>query len=188
MNKKRIIVGITGASGAIYGVRTLEILKEINEIETHLVVSKVANITISEETDTTLKEIENLADEVHKCGDLAASISSGSFKTEGMIIAPCSMKTLGEIANGISGSLMSRAADVVLKERRKLALLVRETPLNLIHINNMKKIAEAGGYICPPVPAFYNNPENINDIVNHTVGRVLDIFDIDSNLVKRWKS
>lgn len=188
MEKKRIIVAITGASGAIYGERTLKALKEVNEIETHLIISKAANITIDLELEGGISSIENLADKTHKINDLAACISSGSYKTEGMIIAPCSMKSLAEIATGVSSNLISRSADVVLKERKKLVLLTRETPLNSINLENMLKISNAGGYICPPVPAFYNNPKTIDDIVNHTVGRVLDVFDIDSTLVRRWKS
>ena len=186
--KKKIIIAITGASGSIYGVRALEALKDNPEIETHLMISKAANIVIAEETGYKISEIEALADEVYNVKDIAACISSGSNKTDGMLVAPCSMKTMAEIANGLSSNLISRAADVILKEKRKLVLMVRETPLSSIHINNMKTLSDIGVFICPPVPAFYNKPETIDDIVNHSVGRVLDIFDIDSDLVKRWKS
>lgn len=185
--KTRIIVAITGASGAIYGKRTLEALKEVTDIETHLIISKAANITIDLELEESIKDIEKLADETHKVNDIAACISSGSYKTEGMIIAPCSMKTLAEIATGVSSNLISRSADVILKEKKKLVLLARETPLNAIHIENMLRVTNAGGYICPPVPAFYNHPEKIDDIVDHTVGRILDIFNVESSLARRWK-
>ncbi len=189
--QKRIIVAITGASGAIYGKKVLEKLKLFDDIQSHLIISKAAAITIDLELKCSIKEIESLADITHKSNDIAACISSGSYRTEGMIIAPCSMKTLAEIATGVSSNLISRAADVVLKEKNKLVLLTRETPLNAIHLENMLRLDRAGAYICPPVPAFYNNPETIDDIVNHTVGRILDIFDFDrineSNLVKRWK-
>jgi 4-hydroxy-3-polyprenylbenzoate decarboxylase len=186
LSKKRIIVGITGASGAVYGIRILEILRDIEDIETHLIVSKFAQITIKEETKFSFEEICELADYNHKYNDLAASISSGSFLTEGMIVSPCSMKTLAEISSGLSLGLISRAADVVLKEKRKLVLLTRESPFSSIHLENMLKLSNMGAFIVPPVPAFYNKPETIDDIVNHTVGRTLDIFDIDSGIVKRW--
>jgi len=185
--RKRIIVAITGASGAIYGKRILEALKNIDDIETHLIISKAAGITIDLELNCSVSDIEKLADKTHKVTDIAACISSGSYKTEGMVVAPCSMKTLAEIATGVSSNLVSRAADVVLKERGKLVLLTRETPLNSIHLENMLKLSHAGAYICPPVPAFYNNPETIDDIVSHSIGRVLDIFHIDSSLARRWK-
>lgn len=183
---QRIIIGITGASGAIYGIRLLELLRN-TPIETHLVISQAARITITDETEHTLPQVQALADYNHSPKNIAASIASGSFKTMGMIIAPCSMRTLGEIAAGVSGSLMSRAADVVLKEQRRLVLMVRETPLNAIHLKNMQTIAQAGGIIAPPVPAFYHRPENIDDIVNQTVGRVLDLFDIETAAVRRWE-
>ncbi|KTD76388.1 UbiX family flavin prenyltransferase [Legionella waltersii] len=184
-NKQRIIIGISGSSGIIYGIRLLEALRKM-PIETHLVVSKAGQLTRAYETDLSLTELKALADVYHRCSDLTASIASGSFKTMGMIIAPCSMKTLGEIAHGISSSLVSRAADVVLKERRRLVLLPRETPLHLNHLNNMVTITQMGGIICPPVPAFYNKPQSIDDIVNDTVGRVLDLFSLENELVKRW--
>jgi 4-hydroxy-3-polyprenylbenzoate decarboxylase len=184
-NKQRIIIGISGSSGIIYGIRLLETLRKM-PIETHLVVSKAGQLTRAYETDLSLTELKALADVYHQCSDLTASIASGSFKTMGMIIAPCSMKTLGEIAHGISSSLLSRAADVVLKERRRLVLLPRETPLHLNHLNNMVTITQMGGIICPPVPAFYNKPESIDDLVNDTVGRVLDLYSLENDLVKRW--
>lgn len=181
----RIIIGITGSSGIIYAIRLLEVLKQF-PIERHLVVSKAGQLTRAYETDLSLSELKALADVYHPCTDITASIASGSYKTMGMIIAPCSMKTLGEIAHGISSNLLTRAADVVLKERRKLVLLPRETPLHLGHLNNMVSITQMGGIICPPVPAFYNKPQSIADLVDDTVGRVLDLFDLDCGLVKRW--
>ncbi|MDX1974530.1 MAG: UbiX family flavin prenyltransferase [Rickettsiales bacterium] len=182
---KRIIIGITGASGAIYGIRLLEAFKHVG-IETHLVVSKAGQITLAHEMDISAQAIPSLANYYHNCGDLSASIASGSFKTLGMVIAPCSMRSLGEIATGISSSLLTRAADVVLKERRKLVLMVRETPLHSIHLRNMAAVSDAGGIIAPPVPAFYNKPSCIDDIVNHTTGRVLDLFDLEHQLLTRW--
>lgn len=184
-NHPRLIIGISGSSGIIYGIRLLQILQSL-PIETHLVVSKAGQLTRAYETSMSAVELKALADVYHPCTDITASIASGSFKTMGMIIAPCSMKTLGEIAHGISGNLLARAADVVLKERRKLVLMPRETPLHLGHLNNMVSITQMGGIICPPVPAFYNKPESIADLVDDTVGRVLDLFDIDCGLVKRW--
>lgn len=184
---KRIIIAITGASGAIYGIRTLEILREIADIETHLIISKSAQITIAAETDYKLEDVRKLADVSHKFEDIAAACSSGSYKTEGMIIAPCSMRTMSEIATGVTSSLISRSADVVLKEKRKLVLMVRETPLHAGHLENMAKLSNMGAYIYPPVPAFYSKPQSLDDIINHTIGRVLDIFDIDAGLVKRWE-
>ena len=184
---KRLIIGISGASGIIYGVRLLEILKAMENIETHLVITKAAERTRDYETSFTSKDIKDLADIVHPVNDIGATIASGSFKTEGMIIAPCSVKTLAEIATGVTTSLISRAAEVCLKERRKLILAVRETPLTLTHINNMKTVTENGGIITPPVPAFYHQPKTINDIVDHTIGRWLDLLNIESDLVKRWE-
>ncbi|KTD23559.1 3-octaprenyl-4-hydroxybenzoate carboxy-lyase [Legionella lansingensis] len=186
MKKKRIIVGISGASGIVYGIRLLELLAE-TEYETHLIVSKAAQQTRSYETTLSAHELSALADVSYHVNDIAASIASGSFKTTGMIIAPCSMRTLASIANGITSNLLTRAADVVLKERRKLILLVRETPFHLGHIENMKKVTEMGAIVAPPVPAFYNHPQTIEDIVTHTVGRVLDLFDIDLDVINRWE-
>lgn len=182
---KRIIVGISGASGAIYGIELLKALKEL-KIETHLVVSKTAQITIAQETAYSLPQIQEMADFVHPAADMAASISSGSFKTAGMIIAPCSVRSLAEIATGTTTSLLTRAADVVLKERRKLVLLVRETPLHSIHLRNMLTLSDMGAIIAPPLPAFYSKPISLHDMVMHTVGRTLDLFDIEHALIKRW--
>lgn len=186
MNKeKKIIIAMSGASGAIYGIRLLEILKQQN-IETHLVISEGAALTIKAETTYSIEAIKNLANYYYDDKDLGATISSGSFKTSGMIIAPCSMKTLASIAHSMEDTLISRAAGVVLKDRRKLILMTRETPLHIGHLENMLKVASYGGIIAPPVPAFYNNPASIDDIVNHSVTRVLDFFDIETNLIKRW--
>lgn len=187
MMVQRIIVGITGASGAIYGIRMLEALREVEGVETHLVMSRMAHVTLAAETDYTVREVQALADHTHHTKDLAATISSGSFKTLGMVVAPCSMRSLAEIATSMSSSLLTRAADVVLKERRKLVLMVRETPLTTVHLRNMVTVSEMGGIIAPPVPAFYQKPGNLDDVVNHSVGRVLDIFDIEHQLVKRWQ-
>lgn len=180
-----IIIGISGASGAIYGIRLLEALRAL-KIETHLVISKAAAITINAETGMSIKQVQDLADVCYQPADIAAAISSGSFRTCGMVIAPCSMKTLAEIASGVTGSLLSRAADVTLKERRSLVLMVRETPLNLVHLRNMATVTEMGGIIAPPVPAFYNKPASIDEMISHNVGRVLDMFGLDSGIVKRW--
>jgi 4-hydroxy-3-polyprenylbenzoate decarboxylase len=184
---RRLIVGISGASGAIYGVRTLEILRECG-IETHLVVSKAAQVTLAHETDLKLSDLHALASVVHRMEDIGASIASGSFRSDGMIVAPCSIRTLSEIASGITMSLMSRAADVTLKESRRLVLLVRETPLHAGHLKSMLAVTDMGAIVAPPVPAFYNRPQTLADIVDHTVGRALDLFDIDAHVVKRWKS
>lgn len=183
----RIIVGISGASGIVYGIRLLEVLKDIG-IETHLVMSKSAEVTLAYETKMKVAAVKALASVVHAPTNIAAAISSGSFKTRGMIIAPCSIRTVSEIATGVTSSLMSRAADVVLKERRRLVLLARETPLNLAHLRNMAAVTEMGGIVFPPVPAFYVRPASLDDMVNHTVGRVLDLFDVEhSDLVHRWE-
>lgn len=181
----RLIIGISGASGACYGIRLLELLKD-SPIETHLVISKAAHITIPQETGMKVAEVQALADVSHASGDIAACISSGSFQTMGMIVAPCSTKSLSEIATGTTSNLLARAADVMLKERRRLVLMVRETPLHTIHLRHMVTLSEMGAIIAPPVPAFYSNPEQISDLVNHTAGRVLDLFDIDTAIVKRW--
>jgi 4-hydroxy-3-polyprenylbenzoate decarboxylase len=181
----RLIVGISGASGVIYGVRLLQALREL-PIETHLVMTKTAEITLAYETDLKVKDVKALADVAHNPADLAAAVSSGSFRTLGMVIAPCSMRSLGEIASGISTSLLTRAADVVLKERRKLVLMVRETPLHAVHLRNMVTVSELGAIVAPAMPAFYSRPATIDDVVNHSVGRVLDLFDLDAGIVKRW--
>ena len=183
--KKRLIVAITGASGTIYGVRILEALKALN-IESHLVMSDSAKLTMAAETDYKPAQIEALADFVHSAKNIGASISSGSFHTMGMVIAPCSIRTLSEIATGVTSSLVSRAADVILKERRRLVLLVRETPLHAGHLRSMTQVTEYGAIVMPPVPAFYARPSSLDEMVNHTVGRCLDLFDLDNNMVKRW--
>ncbi|MDI1352661.1 MAG: UbiX family flavin prenyltransferase [bacterium] len=183
----RIIIGISGSSGIIYGIRLLQVLRQL-AIETHLIVSKAGQLTRAYETDLSAGELKALADVYHPCSDVSANIASGSFQTLGMIIAPCSMNTLGEIAHGLSSNLLTRAADVVLKERRRLVLIPRETPLHLGHLNNMVAVTQIGGIICPPVPAFYNKPQTIDDVINDTVGRVLDLFALESGLVKRWKN
>lgn len=182
---RRIILAITGASGTIYGVRALQMLRELG-VETHLVTSSSGHLTRQHETALSRAELEAMADVVHKPGDVGASIASGSFETMGMLIAPCSMRTLAEIANGIASSLIPRAADVVLKERRRLVLLARETPLTLIHLRNMTALTEAGGIVMPPVPAFYTQPNSIDDLVTHTVGRALGLFGIDVPGLPRW--
>lgn len=181
----RIIVGISGASGVIYGIRLLEALRPA-PLETHLIMSRAAVMTLAYETDLKLADVRALADAYHSVHDVAASPSSGSYRTAGMVIAPCSMRTLAEIATGVTSNLMSRSADVILKERRRLVLLVRETPLHTVHLRNLLTVAELGAVIAPPVPAFYNRPQSVDDLVNHTVGRVLDLFDIDTGQVRRW--
>lgn len=183
----KLIIAITGASGAIYGIRLLEVLKELQNVETHLIISKSANITISSETGRTISSIKNLADFNYNVEDISACLASGSFKMDGMIIAPCSIKTSAAIANSFCDNLITRSADVILKERKKLVLMLRETPLHLIHLRNLVSITEAGGIIYPPVPAFYQNPKTIDDIIDHTVYRVLDLFDIENDNLKRWK-
>jgi flavin prenyltransferase len=182
---KRLVIGISGASGVIYGVRLLEALKLL-PVETHLVMTRTAEVTLAHETDFKVAAVRKLADVAHGVDDLAAAVSSGSFRTLGMIVAPCSMRSLGEIATGISSNLLTRAADVVLKERRKLVLLVRETPLHAVHLRNMATLADMGAIIAPPVPAFYNRPKTLDDVIDHTVGRVLDLFGLDTGKVKRW--
>jgi flavin prenyltransferase len=181
----KLIVGITGATGTIFGVRLLQIL-EGTGIETHLIVSKWAQRTLTHETPYTAEEVQQMATCVHRSSNQGAPISSGSFLTRGMIIAPCSMRTLGAIASGVGDNLIVRAADVTLKERRKLVLLVREAPLNDIHLENMLKLSRMGVVVLPPVPAFYNHPRTIDDIVNHVVQRSLDQFDIHIDVVQRW--
>jgi flavin prenyltransferase len=182
---RRLIVGITGASGAIYGVRLLHSLKSTG-IETHLVMSRSAKITLTQEMDIGVAEVSALADVVHQVDNIGASISSGSFRTMGMVIAPCSMRSLAEIASGVTSSLLTRAADVVLKERRRLVLLVREAPLHLGHLRSMTSATEMGAIVYPPVPAFYARPESLEQMVDHTLGRVLDLFDIETKAVSRW--
>jgi flavin prenyltransferase len=182
----RLIVGISGASGTIYGVRMLELLRK-TEIETHLVMSKSAEMTLAYETDMKPKDVRALATVHYPASDIGAAISSGSFPTMGMIIAPCSIRTMSEIASGVTSSLLSRAADVVLKEKRRLVLAIRETPLHSGHLRSMTTLADIGAVIAPIVPAFYNKPKSVDDIVNHTVGRLLDLFGIDTGIVKRWK-
>lgn len=183
--KRRLIVGISGASGVVYGVRLLGMLRECG-IETHLVMSKAAELTLAYETDYKTADVKAMADHYHSIGNIGASISSGSFKTMGMVIAPCSVRTMSEIATGITSSLLSRAADVVLKERRRLVLMVRETPLHTGHLRTMLQLSEMGAILAPPVPAFYTRPTDLQQIVDHSVGRVLDLFDIDTDSVKRW--
>lgn len=184
--RPRLVVGITGASGAIYGIEMLKALRRL-DVESHLVISRAAALTIHHETDLTVEDVKALADVCHPVGDIAAACSSGSFRTLGMVIAPCSMKTLAEIASGVTTNLISRSADVVLKERRRLVLMVRETPLTEIHIRNMSLVTRAGGIVAPPVPAFYSRPQSIDDLVAHTVGRVLDLFDLSPDWVRRWE-
>lgn len=181
----RLIIGISGASGVIYGVRALEILADL-PIETHLVMTKAAEITLAYETSMKVQQVKDLADHVHGAADIAASISSGSFKTRGMLVAPCSIRSLSEIAYGNTSHLLTRAADVVMKERRRLVMLLRETPLHLGHMRAMTAATEAGAIVMPPVPAFYAKPETLDDMVNHTIGRALDLFDIDTGHVQRW--
>jgi flavin prenyltransferase len=190
-DRARLIVGISGASGVIYGVRLLEALKALPKalrVETHLVMTRTAEVTLAHETRLKVADVRRLADVAYKIDDLAAAISSGSYRTMGMVVAPCSMRSLSEIAHGITSNLLTRAADVVLKERRRLVLVARETPLHAIHLRNMVTLAEMGVVIAPPMPAFYNKPKSLDDIIDHTVGRVLDLFDIDTGQVKRWKS
>lgn len=182
---KRLIIGISGASGAIYGVRLLERLKD-SEIETHLIMSRAAQMTLATETTLKVADVEALADIVYSNLDMGAACSSGSFQNLGMVIAPCSIKTMSEIATGATAHLMSRAADVALKERRRVVLMLRETPLHLGHIKSMATVTEAGAIVYPPVPAFYAQPSSLEEMVDHTLGRVLDLFEIDLGLVKRW--
>ncbi|HAF51841.1 UbiX family flavin prenyltransferase [Leclercia adecarboxylata] len=186
---KRLIVGISGASGAIYGVRLLQVLRDVADVETHLVMSQAARQTLSLETDYSLRDVQALADVVHDARDIAASISSGSFKTAGMVILPCSIKTLSGIVNSYTDTLVTRAADVVLKERRPLVLCVRETPLHLGHLRLMTQAAELGAVIMPPVPAFYHRPQSLDEVINQTVNRVIDQFDIElpDDLFTRWQ-
>jgi flavin prenyltransferase len=183
--RPRLVIGITGASGAIYGIRALELLRPL-AVETHLVLSAAAAITIAQETRFALAEIRALADAVHDRGNIAAAIASGSYPTMGMLVAPCSVKTMAEIASGVTTSLLSRAADVTLKERRRLVLMVRETPLHAGHLKTMLQLTEMGAIVAPPVPAFYAAPDSLDAMVTQTVGRVLDLFGLDTGRVRRW--
>lgn len=186
MQEKRvIIVGISGASGAVYGVRLLELLQGA-EIETHLIMSRAAKVTLAYETDLKVPDVEKLATVVYSNEDMGAACSSGSFRNLGMIVAPCSIKSMSEIATGATANLLSRAADVALKERRRVVLMLRETPFHLGHIRTMAAVTEAGAIVYPPVPAFYARPASLDDMVNHTLGRVLDLFDIDVGVARRW--
>ncbi|MBA5604744.1 UbiX family flavin prenyltransferase [Duganella sp. FT3S] len=183
---RRLIIAITGATGAVYGVRLLRHLQAMPGVETHVIVSEAAVLTLQQETGMTRRAVEALADVVHKTRDVGASIASGSFQSDGMVIAPCSMKTLAAVAHGLSDNLIARAADVVLKERRRLVLMVRETPFNLAHLRNMTAVTEMGGIIFPPLPSFYHQPRSIDEMVDHTVARVIDLFGIDHALAPRW--
>ena len=181
----RVIIGISGASGAMLGIKALQLL-QTTSVESHLVISKAAALTISSETSFTLDDVKSLADHVYQAPDISAAISSGSFKTRGMLIAPCSIKTMGEISSGVTSNLLSRAADVVLKERRRLVLMLRESPLHAGHLKNALSVTEMGAIIAPPVPAFYTNPNSIDEMITQTVARTLDLFDIDCKEIKRW--
>lgn len=183
----RLIIGMSGASGVIYGIRLLDVLKALPEVETHLVMSNGAKLNVALETDWQVKAVEALADVVHSDQNLAATIASGSYATDGMIIAPCAMKTLSGVVNSYADNLVVRAADVVLKEQRRLVIVPRETPLHVGHCRLMYEAAQMGAVIVPPMPAFYNDPQSVDDIVNHTVGRLIDLFGVDSGLVKRWQ-
>lgn len=183
--RARLVVGITGASGVVYGLRTLDALRELG-VESHLVVSKSAALTLAQEADLSLAEVNAKADVVHRAADVGAAIASGSFRTLGMVVAPCSVRTMSEIATGVTSSLLTRAADVTLKERRTLVLMVRETPLHLGHLRTLTKLAEMGAVIAPPLPAFYAKPTSIAEMVDQSVGRALDLFDLSWKPVKRW--
>lgn len=186
MNQQRIIIGITGATGFAYGIKALELLKPMN-IEVHLIVSKAAQLTRTYETDYSFADVTALADTIHPIDDIGASISSGSFKTKGMLITPCSMRTLAAIASGVTDNLITRAADVALKERRKLVLMTRETPLHLGHIRNMATVTEMGGIICPPSPALYTKPKTLDDIITYSIARTLSLFDIEIPNMPYWR-
>jgi len=182
----RLIVGITGASGVIFGIRLLEVLSSIEEVETYLIISEAGEINIKYETDWKVEDVKALANFCYDIHDLGASISSGSFKRDGMIVAPCTVKTMSALANSYADNLLTRTGDVTLKERKKLVLLVRETPLHLGHLRNMGRLTEMGAIIMPPVPAFYHRPKTIPDIIDHTIGKTLDIFGIEHDLFQRW--
>ncbi|MFC2014277.1 UbiX family flavin prenyltransferase [Chloroflexota bacterium] len=181
-----LIIGIAGATGAIYGIRLLKILADRKDIETHLIISNAGEVNIRHETDLKIEDIKALADFNYDINDIGACLASGSCKRDGMIVAPCSVKTLSALANSYTENLLIRAGDVTLKERKRLVLLVRETPLHIGHIRNMERLSEMGAIIMPPVPAFYHRPKTIQDIIDHTVGKVLDIFDIEHDLFERW--
>ena len=183
---RRLVVAITGATGAVYGVRLLQQLGATPGIETHLIISDAANLTLHQEVGLQRREVEALAHVVHRNRDIGATIASGSFQSDGMIIAPCSMKTLASVAHGLSDNLIARAADVVLKERRRLVMMVRETPFNLAHLRNMTQVTEMGAIVFPPLPSFYNKPASIEEMVDHTVGRVIDLFGVEHTLAPRW--
>ena len=184
-DEQRLIVGISGASGVIYGIRMLETLRDM-PVETHLVISKAAEVTLAYETDMKIAAVRELADVTYPESDIAAAISSGSFKTLGMVIAPCSIRSMSEITVGTTASLLTRAADVVLKERRRLVVMVRETPLHTGHLRTMTALSEMGAIIAPPLPALYAKPKTLDDVINHSVGRVLDLFGLDTGKVRRW--
>ena len=184
--RPRLIIGITGATGVIYAVRLLQVLRESTQIETHLIISEAGIMSLHQEVGMKKKELEALADVIYNVRDIGAAIASGSFQTMGMIVAPCSMKTLASVGLGLSENLISRAADVTLKERRRLVMLVRETPLNLAHLRNMTAVTEMGGIFFPPVPSFYQHPATIAEMVDHSVGRVLDLFNISHQLTPEW--
>ena len=184
-SRPRLVVGISGASGAVYGIRMLQALKGL-DVESHLVLSKAAEMTIAYETDWKIADVKALADVCYPVQDVGAAISSGSFRTLGMVVAPCSVRSMSEIATGVTSNLLTRAADVVLKERRRLVLMVRETPFHLGHLRTMVSLAEMGAVVAPPLPAFYSRPESVEDLVEHSVGRVLDLFGLDTGAVRRW--
>ncbi|EOA06631.1 MULTISPECIES: UbiX family flavin prenyltransferase [Herbaspirillum] len=185
--RQRLIVAITGATGAIYGVRLLQHLRKHGQVETHLMISEAGVLNLHQELDMRRKDVEALADVVHHVRDVGACIASGSFASTGMVVAPCSMKTLAAVAHGLSDNLITRAADVVLKERRRLVLMVRETPFNLAHLRNMTAVTEMGGVIFPPLPGFYQRPASMEEMVDHTLGRVLDMFGISLQLTPEWR-
>ena len=183
---RRLIVGMSGATGSIYGIRILQVLARKPDIETHLVMSKAAKMTVQVETPHAVKEVEELADVVHDINNIGASIASGSFRTAGMVIAPCSMKSMGGIVLSVGGDLLVRASDVILKERKKLVLVARETPLHLGHLESMAQLTRMGAVIFPPVPAFYHRPKTLDDVINQTVARILDQFEIETDMFHRW--
>ncbi len=183
---RRLIVGLSGATGSIFGIRILQVLQPLADIETHLVMSKAAKMTLQVETPHSVKEVEAMADVVHDINNIGASIASGSFRTAGMVIAPCSMKSMGGIVLSVGGDLLVRASDVILKERKKLVLVVRETPLHLGHLESMAQLTRMGAVIFPPVPAFYHRPKTLDDVINQTVARILDQFEVETDMFSRW--